>query len=738
MYKDTNVSDESLVISTKNYSVDKITKWWESRKEIKDVEVYNQSQNAMVLYESEENAISCYLTERPKDTAKQNKVIFLEGQKRDYPKSGEVWISSSAASAYSVEVGNSITFLQKKDSKKLKVSAIVVDPYFSAAMLNPKRFWVGPGEISKIFPSDDKDTHVIAIKYKNFLKYNTSVWNDFEDYLKAPFVGLHYKIDLVSYVYNIQYLLIGAVLLLFSIIIIAVALFIISYSISNAVLSDYKIIGILKAQGFSSNNISSIYLIQYLLISIVAVPIGIGLSYFIIQATLNTLLKTIGTKDLNSSLTLPFILITIFLLIIIAITASLSTRKAKKIKPVEAIKSGLPSSNLKKETKLSLLYLKNLPFPVAIAIKDMFSQKRKTAFLMFSIIITVFIFSFSINLDNSVSGLLSNRGYWGYNDSNVSITLLDPQRGLSGNKLKNMLKGDNKVEIVMVSEQYSKVGMGKDKEQSAAFFANCFEGDLDSMGVVNIKGRNPVEDDEISLAVNSSKKYKKDVGDKIKIYINEKEKEFRVTGIYQSFENNGEGFRVNTSVIKQLDTSYTPAGYIVKLKPGTDVKKYIKELDKEIGDDATINDVDMVLSNQLGQITSGVGLATKVLSIIVLLISFLNIFNMTLLNIIQDKKTYGIYKSQGLINSQLNIMLVFKVILTAVIGIMLAIPLSLALAPKILSILFSGIGISVFPFNINVVATILVIPISLIVFIIGTLIPAKQIGEINPRNLVDE
>lgn len=58
-------------------------------------------------------------------------------------------------------------------------------------------------------------------------------------------------------------------------------------------------------------------------------------------------------------------------------------------------------------------------------------------------------------------------------------------------------------------DQYTNVGMSKKYEQSASFFATIFDGNLDAIKQPNIKGENPKKAGEITLAVNSSKKYEK-------------------------------------------------------------------------------------------------------------------------------------------------------------------------------------------------------------------------------------
>lgn len=741
MFERTNASDESLFVYGKyNANIDAMVQWWSEKEEIYQVETYKMADDVQALYPDRDNGVSVFVVEKPVNANFQNKLEFVgEESDLDFPNPGEVWIPTSVASTYGLEIGDTIELSEGKEKAEVTVSAIVIDPFFSASMLNPKRLWVAPDQISLMFPSDSQLSRIINLDFEENVDNINDLWDKFKEFTNNSFAGMRAQKPLVAYVYNNQYMIIGGVLLLFSIMILLMARYIISFNISNGIMADYKNIGIMKSQGFSIMNIRLIYMIQYIAIALVAAPIGIILSYFVIRTMVNSLLETIGLTPEGLNYAIPFIASFLVLLLIVVVTTFMRSSAVKNVDPVQAIRVGAPERRAaKKPTRMGFDRLKKFSISMAVAINYIFANKGQALSLYLAVFTTIFNFTFVTNLSYSVSKMIDDRAYWGYNNADVAVISKDPLAGLTWDKFKDLYEENEMVDSVIAMQQYVNVAPGKDLEESASFLATVFDGDLDAIGQVNVDGYNPINSDEVSLAVVSARKYEKNVGDNIEIIINGTAKEFYITGIYQTMENAGEGFRISADAIRECDPNFVVSSYSVKLNDSEDRNEFIDLIDDENPDEATISDIKTEVTDQVGQVSSGVSLATRLISIITLLSGFFNVFSFTMIAIINDRKTFGIYKSLGMTSVQIRKALVFRTLIMATIATVLSIIQTLIMSPFMLTAFMGGFGIGRFPFRVDVITTALILPISLAIFTFSTWISGRSISKISPRNLIEE
>jgi putative ABC transport system permease protein len=69
------------------------------------------------------------------------------------------------------------------------------------------------------------------------------------------------------------------------------------------------------------------------------------------------------------------------------------------------------------------------------------------------------------------------------------------------------LQQDERIKTVVPWFYLDKNIIRNEKDGSAQrIFATVYDGNMDDIGMINIRGRNPVEDNEVSIGINTSRK----------------------------------------------------------------------------------------------------------------------------------------------------------------------------------------------------------------------------------------
>ncbi len=737
IYKETNASHDLIIFNGAKHKEDEIESWWRNQKEVENIQLFKTYlNNSKIKTKNDNKSLIVQLVELPYTEPKVDKLIIVKGEKKITPKHNEIWIPTNCARENNIHIGDNLEVLVGSKKFNMTVGAVVVDPEFSVPLISPSRIWLAPGELSNMIPKGESYSFTLGVRY-NEPSNEPIVWRSFKDNLGVPFTGTKINISVFTSIYEFQYELIDKVLIIFSIIITILVLFITAFTIKNSILSDYKCIGVLKAIGFSSKNIITIYVSQVFSMALISIPMGIFISYFIIKEMIKSVTFSLGINHIKQSLIYPFISTFLILTIFILVVAYISSSGAENINPAQAIKDGVPIEKINRKSIPSFMSLKKFPLNIALAVKEILNNKKKSVFLLFNGIITVFVFVFSINLYNSLLNFNSNRASWGDSNSQISIERFKiGTEELSDSQLKDILKTKSEIKDVIPLGMYANTFLGdEEKKDLDVFYAYTFDGDMDSIGIKNIIGRNPKEENEISMAVNSSKVCNKKVGDYISICINGQKCSFLITGIYQSISNSGHGYRIQSSVIKRLDTDFIEKYYEINLKPNESIEKFVGDLNYSLKDKIGIAE-----NNSCGYgvqpYVKATNLMIGLLVIVSIVLIFLNIFNGTLISIYENKKKIGVYKAIGISAKSIRVSIVCKNTLTIIVSFFIGIPLGLNISPKILDLLLSKSGIVEFPFIIWKTGTFSIIPICFIILFLATWIPSAKVTKINIRNLI--
>ncbi len=739
MQQKLNASQDIVAYKEGSYDINKVKAWWKNNEGVKSIQTYKgYNYNGKTRYNNNPFGYRINFTEREEGLV-QDKLLIVEGDKKETPGDGEVWVSTGIAYQENIKVGGILKVNINKKDVSFKVSAIVVDPQFSTAMVNPTRMWIKAGDVDKIFKDVDNNIISLGIIYKDYSKAE-KIWSDFLNSENEKFKGGIFQYSFIEFIYTFLSKLIASILMVLSIIVLAITMLVVSYTIKNAIFSDYKTIGVLKAQGLSNANIKTIYTGQFFILGAIAVLPSLLVGRVLINAILYSFLRVVGVVNINESMTTEIIITILFIIGTVTITSYITSGRAAKIKPAEAIRNVARVKKYKKNPKINIMFLKALPLSLILAIKQIVTNKKQSVFIFITLVVTAFMISFTINARHSLIKLSDNLAYWGFDGSEYQVVRSGAKGATVHEELFNALKSDKKVKAVVpyyyiegsFTEAIDSVNMPA--KQITGF---AYEGDMDSIGMLNIKGKSPKEKNEVSIAINTSRRLKKTVGDYIDITIAGKTKTFLVTGVYQAMINEAEGYRIQKAAIVNLDSTFDTKIYGMIFKDMVDKEEFINEFTNKYSDISVekTKDGNGKIFNDIGKNAS---VPILMVGVIFIVISFINIFNIVLINVYEERKNYGIYKALGFTIKQIRLSIINRIMTLTALATFIGIILGFTVGPKLIELALSKQGLVKFPFLITTNTTVFGILLFIVIVFAAVWFPTSKLLSINLRELIEE
>jgi len=690
--------------------------------------------NGLLLRKGVKVELMVQLTEFGNDNLAQDKLMIIDGAHKKNPEHGEIWLPKYLADNYQIKIGDTIGIPGPSGSYPVMVSATVADPLYGSGMINPTRAWLSPGELPFLLPVTQLSGMQLGIRLKN-PDSTSALWERFTS--RYNYSGVHLTYALFKNAYAGIYQIIGNVILVFSIMALVIALFMVRTSIISAIHDDFKLTGVFKALGFTPKNIVSVYAIQYFILAIVFIPAGLVGTWLVVRLMLGSISQKLGAFDSTGQSNQDLYFISFFVIaLLVLVTAFIESRKAAKIKPVEAIRTGAPLKRfsaflLPKDISASVL---SLPFLMGLRL---LSTNLKRSFSLGMIaFVTIFVILFSTNISSSFENLKDNKPAWGFENGDIQMSRKEAVViGLNHEQLMEILSGEKAIERVVPFSYASISLLSKEDLVLLEINGKVYGDSLSHAGLFNLEGRNPQSANEISLCIGTARQLNKQAGDSINAFIEGQKTTFLVTGIYQDVSNMGQGFRLHANALKRLNPIYTPSIYSIKLKDNSHVKDYKNYLLKRLGETITI---DANIEDRIAQmgIISGMKYALFALSFFFIFIMLLVIGSDMLISIKENEKNFGILKSIGWSPKQIRLSLVWKILLLTATALIAAILPGMLLSPVLMGQVTGGIGLIKFPFVINYPG--MFVNVMLILLFIGgcSWRLSKNAAFTNPRKLI--
>lgn len=737
MYDRLNASHILLYYDVRQNNSEEIKNWFQQQPE---VEFVGNPQNFYMvseplIYKAGKIDIMVRITEYNKSQSDFDQLLTSGIKNTGSPDWGETWIPRHMAVRYQIQQGDTIKIPLSNGLYPLIVSHIIIDPQYASGLINPNRIWVAPGMLPFMVKAGELNQVMQGVRLKDKSDID-KVWARFNN--EINYSGSNLQYSLFKSVFTSIYKIIGLVIIVFSILAIIISGYIISSVIISSVVADSRLTGVLRALGFKPIQVIGIYLLQYFLLTLVFIPSGLIASYFSIHAILNSLLKSIGILNFNFSFLYFSLISTLFFLLLILGLILLYSKRTVKISPAQALKSVVGDTNIQRTKSKSLINLMNFSLPFSIALKLIFDIPKKSVLTVISLIFTVFILGFSVNISNSFNKMNEHKSAWGFDNADLQVyRSTDVILPIDHNLFVSQISNEEPVKVI-VPFNYYEITIPQSKDLPPIVLnGKVFETSPQKIGLDNIKGNHPESAYEISLCIGTARKLNKNVGDSIRVLIENEPVTFKVCGIYQDISNLGEGFRLTTGAVKMVNPVFEPDRYAICLVNKNQVGSFKKLLKKQYGEAIKI---ELTIEEQLGfmGITKSILASMILISLFFIAVLIVSVFNDVYLNVWENRSSIGVYKLIGFTPRQLQLVFVWKTLLLTLAGLLLGVPMVIYLAPALISSITSGYGVVDFPFVFSIGGSLLAAFLLFVVTALSSYWSSGNIKRIKATILVNE
>lgn len=470
------------------------------------------------------------------------------------------------------------------------------------------------------------------------------------------------------------------VLAVFSFVIFLVSVFLCKFRINNSIEEDMINMGILKALGYTSNMIIGCVILPYLIVTMIASLLGIIASYGVLP-TLSEMLTLQAGFSFELQFDIKgFFCVEIILVIIVAVFTYMAAKRIKKLQPINAIRGNGEGKKIKKNyfpldethgnTKLLLI------------LKQMFSNGKQNALLFgVTFVLTILVAMASTLLYNVI---VKPNNFISTLSEEMPEIIINPKEE-NNTTLLSDLKSDSEIKTIL---KYMVGTANIDDVPITVFTCEDFSRVSNDLCY---KGKNPNEKNEVALGSAFEEEYK--LGDQIEIQNGDISCSYEITGFIQSVNYQGKICEFSIEGYSALNSETIVPSLYVYLQDGTDVERFIEEIEESNGDMISnlVNYKNMMETTQ--KIYSGIN-SIIVISIFVLtiLIAMIAMYIVIKTLLIQRKQELGIYKAIGYSNWQLMVQLMGSLLPSSVLAILLSSFLGLIYVPQINQFIFQKIG----------------------------------------------
>lgn len=736
MYQRANGSENLIFLDSSVNNVNDIKNWLENYETVESVIKFSAyDSNVEFIRDNEKVSNNLLVTEFIEDS-KQDIIYINEKEKVTSPKEGEIYITYNFANTNALKIGDTLNVQVQGQTYELTIAKLVVDPQFNNGFFNPFRCFVA----SEFFEGIDVNPTIslLGIKYNDYtLEKEKNLKKDFDRYMLDAIQPTFIEFSKIDSAYNMIGNIIAAAFILVSVFMFIIVTFIIRVTIRNQILQQYKIIGVRKVVGYSNKQIREMFIFMYLIIGIVASSVGafIGVP---IRNIFEELLTTDLQVDINTAnFDYYFILTILIILSLLLLFVPLAANKANKIKPIQAIKYGMPQNKFKR-AKFSVDRLQKAPLSIVLAIKQLLMDKKKSIMSIMSIMLITFV---SLTISN-ITGSMSNARHFskyliGIKSGDITVT---ESTDLSIEEVINRLKNVGNVERVLYNTKELSVNtLSEDGTENIPLLGSIIYGDPDKNLIVLSEGRQPQTSNEVVISSLVAEKAGKSIGDYIIFKEGKGNDKYLITGIYESVMHSGFSYMMIKRHIPEDVIEKVGFYWLYMSTENVIIEEIEARIIDELGDEVTVGEFDSD-TLQIASTIKTLPVVTNMILTIFLIVCGIIIFNWTFIDISRSTKVYGILKATGFSNRQLKILLIVKSLVLTLIGVLLGYSLCALTVDKTMAAMFAITPFSTIKLPVKFLhgPGIMIISLYGLMALIATLIPARKIGKISPINLISE
>ncbi len=489
------------------------------------------------------------------------------------------------------------------------------------------------------------------INVDDFLEKNNLLKDIIPDYISKVHLDLDY--ELVKYGASITANIFMAILTIFAILIIFIALVIVHFNINNTIEMNMKNIGILQASGYTCSQLAVATVVEFLSIGAVGMAVGLGCAKGASDMIGGTISSAIGLCwemgfDLISAL-LSIGIITFLILF----GVFLSSRRYWKIVPLYALRNGIYTHNFKKNH--IRLDKTKLPLNAAIGMKQIWGNLKKNISICFIVVILTFIGNMSVSLyQNLVSNTDKMFQIIGMEGGDIRVLIQTGEEDI--NIIKESVKSeiahlDGMKQIVELIEEDMMISNDTTKVS-----VNCDICDNPNNLRVNniVEGKRPEYDNEIMLSTVIADKLDVSIGEVVYLELNEGREDYLVVGISQGINHLGRKAMITADGALRLNENLTANTLLLYVNDATSIENTIETLNDTLENyEVSIVNSKKEIDITLISIISTMKILCIVMAVVIAFVIALVLVLLVKTQLIRQTRQFAIYKALGYTTVQL-------------------------------------------------------------------------------------
>lgn len=472
--------------------------------------------------------------------------FLSDGSILETVKPGEFYMTEGKADALGVDVGDRLTIELNGVSREFVLADKIKDALLGSNQLSITRYIISEEDFECFLSAENTEEYyggtLVYLYSSDMEKVSTQIKPIVDNSMctmDRAFMEFCYILDMI----------VVGVLLVVSIILIAIAFVVLWFTISFTLSEEFREIGVMKAIGIGNFRIRGLYLVKYMGLSVIGATIGFALSF-----PFGEMLMSVSSQSIivgNQSPILINIFCTVLVIAVILLFCYECTDKVKKMTPIDAIRNGQTGERFRKKSLMSLGKSK-LSVTSFLALNDIASSPKcygiisLTFFLCLSLLL---ILSATVSTMNSDS--LATTFGWAdcdiYIDSKIGAEcILEDGHEKLEKHLNNMeqILAQNDIPAKCYQETMFNLPVAFGENESNICI---YQGTGTTMDMYEYTaGTVPQNTDEIAITRIAADKLNANIGDTVTIKTIDGDKEYMITGFFQSMSMQGSGIRLHS------------------------------------------------------------------------------------------------------------------------------------------------------------------------------------------------
>ena len=631
---------------------------------------------------------------------------------------GKIYLSGGVMLNADLEIGDKFSLKIGDTSVELEYAGFAKDAFLGSEFMNNPRFIINQSDYEKLCTDESIESYKSDIFYVNTTDVKTLEAAAADDN-SIYFDGDR---DTIKTTYMIN-MLVAGMLLIVSVCLILISFVVLRFTIGFTLSEEFREIGVMKAVGITNNSIRGLYLVKYFGISVVGAVIGYFAGIPFGNMMLESVSKTMVLGNENS--VIIGALCSVAVILIIMLFCFGCTRKIKKMSPMAAVRSGQTGERFNRKSIMSLGKSKLQPTSF-LAINDTLSSPKQYGIIMAVFTICILLIMILANTANTLNSdkLIS---FFGMTESDVYLCettgLTETGTGAKSihditNEVKEKLES-NDIPARVHMESFYKFPVEFNGEKMSVMFQYCE--DTKASDYTYSKGTAPQYENEIAVAEPIAKKLGVDIGDTVKMTVNEKENDYIVTAVFQSMCEMGEVGRLSekTDVSGCFISGFLAYQIDFEDNPSDEVINERIEKIRDIYDNKNVFDSEGYVKYATGasEVVSGIKNIVCILTIII--IAMITVL-MERSFITKEKSEIALMKAVGFRNSSVIAQHTLRFVLVSIVSALLAAALCAPLTKLSIDPIFaimgavSGIKYEIKPLEIFILYPVMIIFVTII------------------------